>query len=318
MSGLALRAAARLVQNALGGEGRMRRSLAVLGCAFACATGVAMADEKPAPSFADIVKMRVVYSVPGMDQIAARRDLVYRTVGERSLKMDVYPPAGLRDGERRPAVVFVHGGPIPPDISPKSWGGYRSYGELVAASGMVGVTFDHRFYGAKEIQDAADDVAALLAHVRANAATLGIDADRVAIWVFSGGGAFLSQPIRETPAWVRCLVSYYAALDNRTPRVGVPNAISDEVRLAFSPAAHVAASAGKLPPILIARAGRDDAHLNASVDSFVREAIAANAPLELITHPSGRHGFDILDDDARSREILARTIEFLRTHLDLR
>jgi hypothetical protein len=34
-----------------------------------------------------------------------------------------------------------------------------------------------------------------------------------------------------------------------------------------------------------------------------------------LTHPAGRHGVDVLDDTARTREILARTIEFLRERM---
>jgi hypothetical protein len=34
-----------------------------------------------------------------------------------------------------------------------------------------------------------------------------------------------------------------------------------------------------------------------------------------MNHPTGRHGFDILDDDARSREIIARTLDFLKARL---
>jgi hypothetical protein len=51
------------------------------------------------------------------------------------------------------------------------------------------------------------------------------------------------------------------------------------------------------------------------VDRFIHEAIARNAALEIITHPGGQHGFDILDDDARSRAIIQRTLFFLKTHL---
>lgn len=36
--------------------------------------------------------------------------------------------------------------------------------------------------------------------------------------------------------------------------------------------------------------------------------------LELLTHTQGHHGFDIEDDDARSREILQHTLEFIRLH----
>ena len=70
-----------------------------------------------------------------------------------------------------------------------------------------------------------------------------------------------------------------------------------------------------MPPVLVARAGLDHPSLNATIDRFIAAALARNAPLEAMNHPDGRHGFDILDDDPRTREIAARTIEFLRTHL---
>jgi hypothetical protein len=34
-----------------------------------------------------------------------------------------------------------------------------------------------------------------------------------------------------------------------------------------------------------------------------------------MNHPTGLHGFDLLNDDARSREILRATLEFVKTHL---
>ncbi len=55
--------------------------------------------------------------------------------------------------------------------------------------------------------------------------------------------------------------------------------------------------------------------MNAGIDRFVEQALAANACLDVLNHPTGRHGFDILDDDARSREIIARAVEFLRSRL---
>jgi hypothetical protein len=33
-----------------------------------------------------------------------------------------------------------------------------------------------------------------------------------------------------------------------------------------------------------------------------------------MNHPTGHHGFDIEDNNNRSREILKRTIEFIREH----
>lgn len=290
------------------------RATVALLAGLGASSSVASAQEKKALTFDEIVKMPVVYSIPGMDRVEVRRDVAYRTVGETVLKMDVYVPPGLASGERRPAVLFVHGGPVGPTMSPKDWGGYLSYGRLAAASGFVGVTFNHRFYGAKEAALAAGDVDTLVAHVRTSADSLHVDPDRLALWAFSGGGTFLSRPLAERPPYLRALVSYYAVLDNRVPRPGAPNVLSAEERRALSPAAQLGAGA-PFPFMFIARAGKDDPLLNATVDTFVREGLAAGLPLELLNHPSGRHGFDVLDDDARSKEILARTLEFLKTHL---
>jgi dienelactone hydrolase len=69
-----------------------------------------------------------------------------------------------------------------------------------------------------------------------------------------------------------------------------------------------------VPPIFIARAGLDDATLNDGVDRFVQLALAKNLTIEVVNHATGHHGFDIEDDNERSREILRRTIEFIKTH----
>ena len=41
----------------------------------------------PAPE--EMYKMRIVYTVPGMEAVTVHRDLVYRTAGQTELKMDV-------------------------------------------------------------------------------------------------------------------------------------------------------------------------------------------------------------------------------------
>jgi acetyl esterase/lipase len=260
--------------------------------------------------------MRIVYAVPGMEAVTVHRDLVYRTADQTELKMDVYTPPDLREGSRAPVVILVHGGPISVPVSPKDWGVFVSYGELLAASGLVAVTFNHRFYNLSHLHEAASDVTHVIDYVRANADSLRVDRDRVGVWVFSGGGIFLSLPMRTLPAFVRCLVSYYAILDLQAPPPGHESELSEETRKEFSPLYHLTMNASKIPPIFIARAGLDNPWLNATVDRFVREAITRNAALEIITHPGGHHGFDILDDDARSRAIIQRTLLFLKTHLE--
>jgi acetyl esterase/lipase len=261
-------------------------------------------------------RMRIVYSVPGMEAVTVHRDLVYRSAGQRELKMDVYCPAGMREDSRAPVVMLVHGGPISMPRSPKDMGVFVSYGELLAASGLVAVTFNHRFYSLSHLHEAASDVSHAIDYVRSNADSLRVDRDRVGVWAFSGGGVFLSLPMRDVPAFVRCLVSYYAVLDLQVPPPGHESDLSEETRKEFSPLFHLTVSALKIPPIFIARAGLDNPSLNATVDRFIQEAIARNVALEIIRHPRGHHGFDILDDDLRSRAIIRRTLLFLKTHLE--
>jgi len=268
------------------------------------------------PTPEEISKMRIVYTVPGMEEVSVHRDLVYRTAGQKELKMDVYSPAGMQGGPRVPVVMLVHGGPISKPSSPKDWGVFISYGKLLAASDLVGVTFNHRFYSPSHLQEAAGDVVLALDYVRGNAESLRIDGDRVGVWVFSGGGVFLSPIMRDVPAFLRCLVSYYAILDLQVPPPGHESDLSEETRKEFSPLFHLTKNALKIPPVFIARAGLDNPWLNATVDRFVQEAIARDAALELVTHPGGQHGFDILNDDARSRAIIQRTLLFLKTHLE--
>jgi hypothetical protein len=41
-------------------------------------------------------------------------------------------------------------------------------------------------------------------------------------------------------------------------------------------------------------------------------ALSCDVPIELLNHPTGEHAFDVRNDDARSREIIGRTLEFIR------
>jgi len=111
-------------------------------------------------------------------------------------------------------------------------------------------------------------------------------------------------------------VAYYAALDLQQPPPGASSGIGSELRQAWSAVRALGDDAHSAPPFLVARAGLDNPWLNDGIDRFVQAALARGASLDLLNHPDGRHGFDILDDDARSRQIIQRTLDFLREHLE--
>ena len=277
---------------------------------------VRTANIEDPPWLKEIAPKRIVYSVPGMERVKVQKNLTYKIVADTELKADVYSPLNVQNGARRPAVVFIHGGALPPNLltKPKEWGVYVSYGQLLAASGFVGVTFNHRYYGWDYLDDAQTDVDDLVGYIRNNADALGIDKERIFVWAFSGGGVFLSSALRDAPDYLRGIVAYYPVLDLRPMRKDIPAAVSDESLKAFSPLYHLTLKGKTVAPMFVARAGLDDAVLNSSVDRFVQEAKSKNVKLTLTNRAAGRHGFDALDDDEQSREIIKQTVAFIKMH----
>ncbi|MEZ5429319.1 MAG: alpha/beta hydrolase [Pyrinomonadaceae bacterium] len=261
----------------------------------------------------EIVKMPVVYRLPGMDAVRVTSDIKYAADGPHLL-MDFYLPAGLKKGERRPAVIFVHGN-VPPGSPAKNMGVFRSWGRLTAASGMIGVSFTHRLgYPEPHLEKAADDLKTAIDFVRNNGGSFAVDTDRIALFAFSGGGPLLSPAIRERPPFICCLAAFYAFLDIRESDLYAGRETPDLIE-EFSPINHLTRES---PPIFIARAGRDETPgINPSIDRFIGRAISVNAPISLSNPPNGVHMFDSQNDDPRSREMIGNTLSFFRFHLEM-
>ena len=164
-----------------------------------------------AESLADRVSKPVVYRLPGIDKVQVISNLKYSEVDSPYLLMDVYVPPDLKLDERRPVVVFIHGG-AGPEYKPKDWGMFQSWGRLVAAAGMVAVMFTHRFSPPPQLLlvEAASDLSAALHYLRSNAESFQADGDRVGVCAWSSGGELLTPLLIERPAFVRCLVAFYA------------------------------------------------------------------------------------------------------------
>src|SRR5579863_1306410 len=139
--------------------------------------------------FNEMLKKRVVYEIPGMERTRRVENFVYKTVDGVDLMLDVYYPVDLRDGEQRPAMLFVHGlGPDELVRHIKDSGQYVSWGQLIAASGLIAVTFNHRSPDEHiSLNDVAGDVDELVEYVREHAGELQIDKERLAIWSGSAG-----------------------------------------------------------------------------------------------------------------------------------
>ena len=220
---------------------------------------------------------------------------------DRQGHVDLYVPDG--DGPR-PAVVFVHGGPVPAGARPRprEWPALVGYARLAAAEGVVGVTLDHRLHDVADYDRAAADIAAAVELVRADAR---VDADRIALWFFSGGGLLTTDWLAKPPAWLRCLAASYPILAP-LPAWGMAGS-------RFHPARAVD-QAGSLPVVLL-RAGRESPEIAATVDAFVAAAKGCAARLELVDVPNGHHGFETIDPPEETMPALHTAMRSVVAHL---
>ncbi|MFF8934533.1 alpha/beta hydrolase family protein [Streptomyces paradoxus] len=220
---------------------------------------------------------------------------------DRQGHVDLYVPDGVGP---LPAVVFVHGGPVPAGArpSPREWPTLVGYARMAAAAGTIGVTLDHRLHDLSDYDRAAADIAAGVELVRADAR---VDADRIALWFFSGGGLLTTDWLTRPPAWLRCLAASYPVLAP-LPAWGLAGS-------RFHPARAVE-QAGPLPVVLL-RAGREAPEIAATVDAFVTAADDSAARLELIDVPNGFHGFETLNAPEETIPALRQAMRSVVTHL---
>jgi dienelactone hydrolase len=223
----------------------------------------------------------ITLQIPGMHRAAVRRNLVYAP----GLTMDVYRPRGVK--RSLPALLFVHGSG---GHGLKDSGVFVGWGQLAAASGLAGVTFNH--YGSQA------DIRAAIRYVRRNARRLGIDGGRLCVAGYSAGVLPSMLVALRRSAKLRCAVAYYGPLDTYYAQ--------------SSPLTYLRASS---LPVLVAKAGRDAASINTAIDRFIAKGRRLGARVELLVHASGGHGFDAYRRDARARAILRRTLAFVRAQL---
>lgn len=271
------------------------------------------------PDPREIERMRVVYQLPGMERVPVGKDITYKTIDGEALKMDVYYPPDMPPQTPCPAVLLVHGGSrseLARHI--KESAPFVSWGQLIAASGHIAVIFRHRTDEVyTRLQEAGSDVEDLIHYVRDNSASLHIDAEQLCLWVFSQGGIHgLPAVLRDTPDYIRCIVAYYSGMSLLNPKYFHFSVEEEALFKECSPVYHLRQlDTSKVAPMFIARAGRDRAFLNEALDEFVAVASERNIPFTLMNHPAGEHAFDLLNDDARSREIIRATLAFLAEHL---
>jgi len=187
----------------------------------------------------------------------------------------------------------------------KELGAFVSWAELVAASGLIGITYTNREPG---------DIHGLLDHIQHNAASLRIDAARIAVWACSGHGPNALSVLIERRS-VTCAVLAYPYTLDLDGSTGIADAAKQFHFVTPAAGRSVKDLPGNLP-LFIVRAGQDQMPgLNDALDRFVTEALAANLPLTVVNHPSGPHAFDLDDGSRTACDIVKQMLAFLQFQL---
>jgi acetyl esterase/lipase len=243
--------------------------------------------------------------------------------------MDILRPREA--STRRPAVLCIHGG----GFRAGSRKGYLAQCIRLAQHGYVAATADYRLAPKAQFPAAVNDVKAAVRYLRANAARLGIDPERIGVMGGSAGGhlaLFLGVtggvqefegdgPNRDQSSRVSCVVSWYGPSD-LTKSYGrsvdtaevLPLFLGGDVNQARQK--HIQASplywvTPEAPPTLAIQ-GTRDRYVNYEQSVWIIDRLlAAGVPAELETIEGADHGFK--GADAARAE--ARMVAFFDRYL---
>lgn len=238
-------------------------------------------------------------------RVTIQEGVVFGTGGGRDLKCDVFiPPGGPSDA---PAVLLVHGGGwLDGDRSQ-----LRGYGILLGRKGYVCVASEYRLSGESTWPAQIHDVKAAIRWMRANAAALGLDPNRLAVSGNSAGGhlALMAGATADNREFegeggsagqstaVSAVIAFYPPVQLKHPEQPLSQPVealmgagaSSEALDAASPITY---SSATFPPTLLIHGAADDiVPVEASINMY-RALSAAGVPAELHLYAGQPHAFD--------------------------
>ncbi len=270
----------------------------------------------------------------------APESIVFKRVGEQELMIHVYRPANVPTGERRPALVGIHGG---------AWraGGadvFFPHAAYFAARGFVGVSIDYRLLtqplDGVSMGDCLTDCKSAIRYLRAHAAELGIDPARIAVIGDSAGGhlaaALGTVPGFDDPAddlainatpdamilcnpivdvteggWINFIIRGPSLDKKADPSTQIPTPAHLELGRQLSPLHQVRAGQ---PPALLMHGLKDRIVTPEQARQFDAAYRAAGNRCDLVLLPDASHAFIMTKYRATEPEVVAdirRVDEFL-------
>jgi hypothetical protein len=257
-----------------------------------------------------MLEKRVIYEIPEMANVT-KRNVVYDSDNNVPLTMDIYYPPHLPPNSHLPVVIFVFGYPNSVilerfGIKLKDLGQYVSWGQLVAASGIIAVTY--------ETTQPEKDIYSVLACVRKNAKVLQIDGNRIGIWACSANVPTALSVLIDVSKDLKCAVLYYGVMFDWNGSTAMAELV-ERYGAAYPCKEKSVDNLSQDIPLFVVRAGEDSPQLNKSLEHFIYEATKRNLPFTFVNYAAGQHAFDIENDAISSQEIIKHTLAFLYEHL---
>jgi len=245
------------------------------------------------------------------------RIVVYKKIAERELQLHVFEPEGFKAGDKRACYLIIHGGGWTGGAPPRMYPFAAHYAKL----GLVGISMSYRLHSSKtgvSVFDCVKDARSAMRYIRAHAAELGIDPQKIIVSGGSAGGhlavstALFDQvnddsddlAISATPA---ALVLLFPVID--TSKEGYGQAKIGERWQELSPAHNVRAG---LPPTLIFHGTGDTVTPFAGAKAFHEAMLKAGNRSELDVNNGGAHGY-LMRDKVLFDDTMKKTDAFLKS-----
>jgi acetyl esterase/lipase len=268
----------------------------------------------------------------------AEHGVVYAAPDGKKLRSTLYLPEG-GDGPW-PAIVLIHGGGFLFGTRYQQLWYCRNF----AKRGYVVMTIGYRMLPEYPFPHCVHDSKAAVRWLRANAATYGVDPERIAAFGASAGGhlsAFLATTSEDdgfegtenlgTSSEVRCAISLYGMVDltqyrrdtSLKPLQVVPNRLlnaftgkadGEDTEDPWAWASPITYAGPETAPIMFVHGTRDFLVGVRQSEAFHERLRELGVPTQLILVQKRNHGFDYVHWKER-RRIFQDMLAFLETHL---
>ena len=247
----------------------------------------------------------VTHSADVADRLAAARDLSYSEHPKD--RFDFY----RADGDAAPVIIFAHGGQWQRGSTTASSG----WAEAALSHGISFVAGTFPMLPEVRIPDMVDHVTALVRHVRANAAELGVDPTRICIAGHSSGGHLAAATLvrlanEDDLDGIVCGMTISGNYDMRPVMLSYRQEfmqLSEAETIAMSP---LLTLDKPMPPMQVAHGGAESDEFKRQASTW-HAALAERGEAKLVAVPDANHFqvFSGLEDPQ------GETWEFLTRHL---